>query len=175
MELLQSHQDLNERDPSNGLPILHYSIENQNYEIMEFLLLPPGNINLAADPNLHDLNGIPPLFKAIEILSLKAVKLLLNAGAEINYKQNKTKDTALHLAITYNSLEIIEELLESSEINVNACSKNKENGLMLSINMCNLEIFEVLLRDKRIDILRRDSEGNSVFHIALDVGAVSII
>lgn len=67
MELLQSSQDLNEKDPINGIPVLHYSIENENFEIMEFLLFPPGLINQAADPNMCDQEGIPPLFKAIEI------------------------------------------------------------------------------------------------------------
>jgi len=79
------------------------------------------------------------------------------------------------LAITYNSLEIVELLLENKVIDVNSLGKNKENGLMLCVNVCNLEIFEILLRDKRIDIMQCDLDGNSVFHVALDVGAISII
>jgi len=67
------------------VPVLHYSIENQNIEIMEFLLVPPGNINQPSDPNLCDLEGHPPLFKAIQISCLKAVNLLLRVGANVNY------------------------------------------------------------------------------------------
>ena len=53
MEMLQSNQDLNMRDHL-GIPVLHYAIENENLEIVEFLLFPPGNINYPADPNLLD-------------------------------------------------------------------------------------------------------------------------
>ena len=39
------------RDNAKGIPVLHYAIENENLEIIEFLLFPPGNINEPADPN----------------------------------------------------------------------------------------------------------------------------
>jgi ankyrin repeat protein len=44
MEMLQSNQDLNMKD-YEGVPVLHRAIENENLEIVNFLLFPPGNIN----------------------------------------------------------------------------------------------------------------------------------
>ena len=64
------------------------------------MLFPPGDLNYPANPNLCDAKDTPPLFRAIEMNSLKSVELLLKAGAEVNYSMPDTFETALHLSIT---------------------------------------------------------------------------
>ena len=68
--------------------------------MVEFLLFPPGELNYPADPNLTDAKDSPPIFKAIESNLLEAVKLLVKAGADLNYQMPKTFETALHLSIS---------------------------------------------------------------------------
>ena len=72
LEALQGNQDLNATD-KKGVPVLHLAIENENLEIIELLLFPPGEENYPADPNSTDSDGTPALFKAVETGLLGAV------------------------------------------------------------------------------------------------------
>ena len=131
--LMDGNQDLNITD-KKGTPVLHFAIENENIEIVKMLLFPPGtqsghdengqnyDANIPADPNQTDKNGVPPLFKAIEVNSLEAVRLLVRVGADVNYQLAEGSfETALHLSIEQqNANDIAKFLLSIKEIDVNS-------------------------------------------------------
>ena len=68
-------QKVNRQDDL-GRTALHYAASWGDTKLIQFLLSIPG-INL----NIKDCNDMTPLFKAVEIKSLAAVKLLIDGGA----------------------------------------------------------------------------------------------
>jgi hypothetical protein len=68
-------------------------------------------LNVGEDPNhVNGLDGSTPLFRAAASGSLEAVKLLVEAGADVNH-QNYTNSTALHVAYKSGAFSIALYLL----------------------------------------------------------------
>ena len=57
-------------------------------------------VDEGADVNIRGNDGETPLIKAARNLDASHVKLLLEAGADVNMV-NKSRDTALNVAVTY--------------------------------------------------------------------------
>ena len=70
---------------------------------------------------------------------------------------------------------MVDVLLKQDNLNINVLAEGYGTPLMMAVNQVNLEVFELLLNDHRIDILQCDEKRNSIFHLALKVGAISIV
>ena len=65
--------------------------------------------------------------------------------------------------------------MSQPKIDPNTQLKGQGSALFIATYTGNFELFEELLRDPRVDLSQVDEKSNSVFHIALDVGAISVV
>lgn len=90
-EILLDHGvSIDEIDEKGNSP-LHYSIENQNMELVSFL------VTRGADVNKRNYFGVAPLHNAVESGFLHTIKLFLSKGADVNVR-DRWIFTPLHLA-----------------------------------------------------------------------------
>ncbi|KFX92771.1 hypothetical protein O988_07132 [Pseudogymnoascus sp. VKM F-3808] len=104
--LLEAGADINAApSKSGGLTALFASVKCENLGFVERLLL-------TADPN-QETSRESPLVKAAELGSTDIVQRLIQAGANVNYDQQKNDypPTALEAAIEKGSLQIVHDLL----------------------------------------------------------------
>lgn len=83
---------------------LGLAVWKDNNELMEILLRSKHiNSNLALEPVSGSGNTIPPLFLAFRNNNVKAVKHLLNAGADVNFKATYKEKKADGVDVTYSN------------------------------------------------------------------------
>lgn len=69
--------------------------------------------NTPVDLNIRNFEGITPLQMAVQCGSYDSVKLLLEAGADVNTQEGKNGRTALYFAAEKNDLRVAKLLLEN--------------------------------------------------------------
>ena len=94
------------------------------------------------------------------IFNIEIVKLLLNAGADID-KQDNHGDTALIYAAIKNNIEIVKLLLNSGA-DIDKQNNNGDTALIYAAYRNNLEIVEILL-DYGADEFILDYENKSFY------------
>jgi ankyrin repeat protein len=85
-----------------------------NRAVFEFLLTKGGK------PDAIDVFGQQPLQRATRINSEKGVRILLDAGADVDFKEEKWGMTALHYAASTNSTSEIAQLLLDHVADINS-------------------------------------------------------
>ncbi|EAX93779.1 ankyrin repeat protein, putative [Trichomonas vaginalis G3] len=120
-----------------GETALHLAAQNNNKELIEFLLSHGVNIN---EP---DNEGITALHKAAWSYNKETVELLLSHGANINDKDDYGEHV-LHIAVWKANAELI-ELLLSHGANINEGDFNGTTALHMAVDKNNKEITELLL------------------------------
>ncbi|XP_051167818.1 ankyrin-3-like [Leptopilina boulardi] len=134
--------DIEEKD-IDDYTALHKAVENEYYEVVEFLLSKGANINA-----MTELNETP-LHIAAQIRNKRIVILLLEKGANINAITN-TGDTPLHLAAKclypHDNGETLKILIKN---NANLKAKNNFNlsPLNYSVNNQSSNDTKILLGD----------------------------
>ncbi|OHS94636.1 hypothetical protein TRFO_11025 [Tritrichomonas foetus] len=111
------------------------AIKSKNYILLRRLLAKPIELNID-DPKY----GIP-LFKAIEAGSLDCVKLLLRAGADIEFRVNKT---AIEQAIESKHRDIVEYLIEEGA-DLTETDKNSENPVFYAVRAKDASLVELVI------------------------------
>ena len=112
-----------------------------------------------------------PLFQAIAQEDNEVVKNLINSGFDVNNK-NKKSESALHVAVEHNNLEIVRFLLER-DAKVNAKTKSKETPLlMIEDNLADkdkntLEILRLLI-SKGAKVNAQNEEKETLLMMACD-------
>ncbi len=109
-----------------GDSILTYATLMQRHDIMASIL------SKGADPDLRNDLGYNALNIAIELTDYKAVQLLLESGANINYIDQNSR-TYLMQAVITGFLPII-DLLITDNIDINATDNNGNNALDIAIS-----------------------------------------
>ena len=97
-------------DSRENNTLLHYACKNKNgLEIARLLIEKGADVNATAD------FGFPPIFFAVDSAKdTRVVELLISNGAEVNYKEQYSGLTPMHMACrNKNGLEIVKLLIEN--------------------------------------------------------------
>ena len=186
--------DINQLD-SHGYNPLHYAIKLEKVDIIQILLFiepkEKENYIQKSDPNIetkdikNDIVTSPLLLTLMHIDDsfncFKIIKLLVKAGANIDYKDEEGFNLFLRacekgkvdvleflLKLTKNNNDEEEEEEAKKEFLININEQVGKNGGGLHIGILNEKdnVINFLL-DNNIDLGIQDSEGNSAFHLAL--------
>ncbi|GBM78340.1 Ankyrin-3 [Araneus ventricosus] len=111
-------------------------------------------------------NGQTPLHLSIIKGNTNAAKILITLGANLN-TLNKDGYAALHLAVLYDRVALIEDLTdEEIESDVDVMDRDGNTALHIAALMNNANAIKALLeKDADIDVL--NEEGNSPLHLAV--------
>ena len=168
--LLEHGADVNKRDWANNAP-LHLAIQGYRFMIAETLL------ERGAGASVENNKGETPLhilsqsdIKDEGIILNFALLLLTNHGAEVN-KQDKDKDTPLHLAIRRNRSRLAGILLKHGA-NANVVNNEgmtplqilskcyfKDEGIILNLALSLLKLG--------VDVNRLDKDNETPLHLAI--------
>lgn len=112
---------------------------------------PPDMVRLlldqGADPNMEDEHGFRALYYASKEGSAETVRMLIEAGADIEAKENNYGATALMVAARWKRLEVVEMLLKAGA-----------NPLAATNNGFTARRLQGKNKDARIDALLRAYE-----------------
>lgn len=103
------------------------------------------------------------LFEAISTNDLPKIKLLINAGVDVNWHDDQDL-TALHVSMWHGRTPIIQYLIEKGA-NVNAIDKKGTTPLHIAVytSSASKEILKLLI-DHGADINASDEDGNTPFN-----------
>ena len=158
--LLKNGADI-QASSSNGSTILHFASRNSNEEVVEFLLK-SNEISVNATDNL---NKTPLMHACYDGGRLNNIKMLRQNGADIQARDCYGL-TVLHFASRNSKQEVVEFLLKSNEISVNATDNLNRTPLMHACfdggRLDNIK----MLRQNGADIQASCSDGTTVLHFA---------
>ena len=115
------------------------------------------------DPNVLTCNSdheTPPHVACRE----RNLKLLLSDERCDVDKQNKTGDTALHIAIQEEQISIVKYLMQDIHCNPAITNADGNTPLHIACQQGSVEIIDVLLSSERCDIYVRNAEGKLPLH-----------
>ncbi len=141
--------------------LLHKAISSGNLDRVKDCLA-----DLSTDVNAFGKNGKTPLRLAAELGLLEQVRLLVEAGANLN-SQDGDGVIPLRAAIEYDQKEIFDFLI-NNKADPNAKSSRNSSPLMMAIYYARIEIFNALI-DLGVDI----NVENDYSYNALDFAALS--
>jgi uncharacterized protein len=129
------------------------------------------------DPNttcvLHE-KSVTPLIIVSNYGHLSIVKILINAGADVNLK-NADGCSPLIIACDKGHENVVNELLKH-KADANAATSNGEVPLQVACKIGNLKIVEQLLKHKaNVNVKITASNQSTPLYIASDIGNVKIV
>lgn len=149
----KSRVDLKDNFQRNAL---FYAINTKNGDpaAMVSLLIENG-----IELNEPDVDGNTPLILAVTKGLKQVLNILLENGADLNYRNSKDGNTALHYAVMINNPEMLLTLLSRKPI-LSIRNKNEQTPIEISATCANTEIYQILaeeynkrdLRDENIVI-----------------------
>ncbi|WP_131778765.1 ankyrin repeat domain-containing protein [Legionella bozemanae] len=152
---------------------LIFAIERGDFDIVDELLN-HNKIDISRPGNFDDT----PLKSAICSGHLNIVKeLCKNENLDVNFSHSPgliRRNTALILAINYNRIDMIQELLKHPKIDVNEKGE-LELPLHQAIKDGKIDVVKELLKHPKIDLLKVDKSGRNSLVIAIERGDAAII
>lgn len=152
---------------------LIFAIEKGDFDVVEELLN-NNKIDTSRPGYLDDT----PLKSAVCSGHLNIVKMLCkNEELDVNFSHSQgciRRETALILAINYNRIDIVQELLKHPKIDVNERGE-LELPLHQAIKDGKVDIVKELLKHPKIDLLKADRAGRNPMVIAFECGNTAII
>jgi|EP01047_Picozoa_sp_COSAG01_P035101 ankyrin repeat protein len=110
--------------------------------------------------------------KVIQLL-LDRKTLLKKDGLKVN-KQNKTGNTALHLAVDKGHTEIVRRLTDCEKINLGVKNDHGNTALHLAVDKGHIEIVEMLL-NKGVKLDTKNNRDETALAIAKKQGHTAIV
>ena len=95
------------------------------------------------------------------------VRLLLDSGADVNWRREEDGQTGLHLAALYNYQELLELLLAQTGVKVNISDQNYRTPVMTACLVGHGNIVRRLCRAQDINLNCRDDNGLTALHFAV--------
>lgn len=151
---------------------LHSAIDMDDADaVRDWLKQKPEDLHVLSDYKGH-YNGkkVSPLELSVIRRSLKIVKVLIEAGADPDQKNEYSGDTPIHLALFYGQLEMAHYLIsQSKKINT---QNNEGQGYLHKAKK--IESVELLIRCG-IDIHQQDQSFKTALHYAAARGLVDVV
>jgi len=136
---------------------LHTAVVTDNLEVIR------QHIKAGSDLNVPEsTHGSSPLITAAAIGRTEAAEILINGGADINYK-NEDGSTALHTAIAFIKTKVAKILIDSG-IDLDTKNNDGSTALHTAAFFCNIEIVEALL-EKGADKTLKNKRLKTAFEI----------
>ncbi|KAJ0012933.1 hypothetical protein NQD34_017267 [Periophthalmus magnuspinnatus] len=153
---------------SNGNTALHYCVSYSNFGVVKKLL----NTDVC-NVNQQNKAGYTPIMLAAlaSVTSpehMSVVKELFSKG-DVNAKASQAGQTALMLAVSNGSLEMVQALLEQGA-EVNLQDDEGSTALMCASEHGHEEILKLLLQQPNCDATLTDSDESTALSIALEGG-----
>lgn len=155
--IVELNADVNTTDQIGITPLM-FTTEKDGEQSAKILL---SRKEIEIDKKNYD--GATALIMAIQHGSLKVLKLLIEAGADINIVDNNGEN-ALIKAIIKKDYTCATYLIKSGA-NINYSDKYGRTPLIIASEYNDLIMVETLI-DKEVDISKKDNNGNSAFIIA---------
>ncbi|MDF1654539.1 MAG: ankyrin repeat domain-containing protein [Coxiellaceae bacterium] len=143
---------------------LTLALSEGNYVIVALLLRNPD-----VDVNIY-IGGLTPLMLAADRGDLFAVEVLLTRQDIKVGMLGALGQSALHLAVINNKVDIVRLLLPYSTAVVNNKMKYGDTPLLTAVSMGRVDIVKVLLNDDAVDIYVKNADGKTAFDLASESG-----
>ncbi|KAK8834653.1 hypothetical protein M9Y10_026475 [Tritrichomonas musculus] len=156
-----------------GMTPFHLSVENENEEIVDYLIENGANVNLS------DADGCVPVHIAAKIGSFQLLSKLIQKGAKAN-KKSKNGRTLFHFAAFSGSPWIINKIISTFKeegdvkININTPDQFGRIPLHYACEQGSVSVVEELLK-LHSDVNLRDVDGMLPIHFAAIKGNTDII
>jgi ankyrin repeat protein len=154
--LLHEGVPVNERNSEGGKTALHYAAQAKNIELVRFL------IRQGADVNAKSNGSVTPLMLSVDMafgqpdIALELIK----AGADVS-AADWNGDTALIIATTESSIDVVQALLEKGA-NPNARGLGGETALHYAAMNALIEQAKLLIRYGADPSIRNDGDRTAV-------------
>ncbi|KAJ3450783.1 no mechanoreceptor potential c isoform d-related [Anaeramoeba flamelloides] len=150
---------------------LHISISNNNEELAELLL------KHNANPNLINGKGMNGLHEAINTQNLKLVSIVSKSKKNIKHDlQSKNGYYPIHFAISNNSAEILQFLIDELKVNLNSKTLEGQTALHLVCKISNIQLLEILLESgAEPEITDLTHQEEMPLHIATRIGDLGVL
>jgi cytohesin len=169
IKLKKKTTDRNKREKIKIL--LHSAIINNKVIEFERLLLDSGDVNQ------KNIFGEPLLCTAVFFGNLKAIEILIKAGADINQTDNNGTPI-LHYAIAQlpitQSLNVINTLISLKNININQGNRYGDTPLHLVVEQRNLRAVKALLA-AGADSTQKNNRGITPLQLAQKIHDADIV
>lgn len=148
-----------------------WAAENDNVEVMEMLLGIPN-----FDSNAQDNDGWTALMRAADCGRVNMMRMMLRGPDHkgVNVKSKHKGWNALMLAAEYGHIEVVDILVNTLGIDVNAKDRDDRTALMRAACHGHAEILGILLRTVDIDANAKDNNGVTALMWA-NKGSVEVV
>ncbi|KAH9502785.1 hypothetical protein Btru_069781 [Bulinus truncatus] len=116
-----------------------------------------------SDVNIQCKQGCTPVIRAIELKDLDAIKLLIDAGANLDRLRNQNGETAFDVATRVDMSHVLSLMLE--ELQFGKKNHTKQTALMKAAASCNIDAFKLLLDCSYTNIDRVNKDGSTLMQI----------
>ena len=155
-------------EPPRKTLLHHLAEEGENRAVARVFLNKKNKDDFRVD--IVDYGGETPLIEAIKNQQVGTVKVLLNTGANINWKHERTGDTPLHYAVRFcfnnDAITIVKLLLNRAPLSINAQNEKGETPLHFVIkynpSYTRDKVVELFLASPHLDISKKTFEDEEV-------------
>jgi ankyrin repeat protein/uncharacterized caspase-like protein len=160
-----NRSSLKETD-SNLNSALHIAAENQNPDIVNYLL------DQGADVNHKNLWGENPIYSSIRMNNIEIIKTLIKNGGNVNAKNNHG-ESPLHIAVSIGNIEVIDYLIAQGA-DPNAKDSVKSTPLRDAVARGKLDVVKYLI-SKGADPNIISWNGDTLLHSAVSSGNLETV
>ena len=148
---------------SDGYSALHLSAESGSHITLKHLIASGARVS---GPSSWDTRGeVTPLMLAAQAVSVECMRVLIQAGVEVDAGLKDKRESALHFAVRTGSIECVQILLAANAV-VNPLLLYSETPLHIAVDEGYSEIVDMLL-DAGADLrASKGSNKSSALHIA---------
>lgn len=154
-----------------GETALIQALKNCNPDIINMVMRHP-----SVDVDIADNEGHMPLYYAIRMNGVNAVRYLCGKVSDVNARFGTADDahTALTLAVSMKHYAVVNVLLSMTAVDVNVMRKGL-SPLMVAVQSGNIVMVKALLARPDVNVDLTDLVGRNALHLAVIEGSVEIV